>query len=195
MRPYKCRGCKEYFRPPEESPGIRHCSPDCAQAIHDRRRAKERLQQERAQKRAKAAQKKVNARKKREFYENDTKRRREAATHWFNKFIRGRDSGNPCISCDTTKPNIQYAAGHFIPAGSCTALRFDELNVHRQCNVYCNQHKSGNRVAYRESLIKKFGQETVDFLEGPQPVIKITVDFYKAIEIKYKAKCKELEAA
>lgn len=195
MRPYKCRGCKEYFRPPELSPGVRHCSPECGTAILEKKWAKDKEYAKRAQERAKKAQKKVNARKKREFYENDTKRRREAATKFFNRYIRLRDSGNPCISCGTTKPDIQYAAGHFIPAGNCTALRFHERNVHRQCNVYCNNHKSGNRVKYRESLITKFGQETVDFLEGPQPTIKITVDFYKAIEEKYKLKCKEMENA
>ena len=51
-----------------------------------------------------------------------------------------------------------------------------------------------NLLEYRKGLIKKYGQEVVDFLEGPQPTVKITVDFYKQVEIKYKAKVKELES-
>ena len=145
---------------------------------------------------AKKAEKKENARKKREFYENHKDTRRQAAVRWFNRFIRLRDTGNPCISCG--KPSIgpnagKFDAGHYIPAGSCSALKFNEKNVNLPCHWNCNIQQSGNRTNYRKGLIKKYGLEEVEKLEGPQPIINITVDWYKSIEEKYKAKCKELE--
>ena len=35
----------------------------------------------------------------------------------FNQFIRVRDKNLPCIACGTTA-NVQYAAGHYLPAGA-----------------------------------------------------------------------------
>lgn len=161
------------------------CSTECqfahAMALRDKaRKAKEK--QEKAE----------NRRRKKEFYAKDIKTRRKAAVYWCNLYIRKRDSGNPCISCGTTSPSVQYHASHYITAASCTALRFDERNIHLAC-ARCNSWLSGNLRPYRVALIKKLGQDVVDFLEGPQPKIKITAEWYKSIEDKYKAKCKELE--
>ncbi len=201
LRKKKCKNksCSVgYFRPPEESPDIGHCSPECATAILEKAWAKQREQRKKALRRSEKAQKAKHSKQKREFYENDIKTRRDAAVREFNKFIRLRDSNEPCISCGTTKP-VKYDAGHYITAGSCTALRFDEKNVHKQCSWYCNKNLSGNINGYTEGLVSKFGQERIDYLKGPQPVINITVDFYREIEDKYKIKCKikckELENA
>lgn len=133
------------------------------------------------------------ARDKRAFYDKDIKTRREAAVYWFNRFIRLRDADDPCISCGNRNARIKYDAGHYISAGSCTALRFDERNVNLQCSNHCNVHLSGNGTGYRLGLIKKYGGQVVDELEGPQPTIKISAAWYRSIEEKYKAKCKELE--
>lgn len=182
-RKRRCRQCKEY-RPADQMlitpSNAAFCDDICAATYSKKQIPRER--------------KREAKRQKREFYENDIKTRREAAVKWFNRFIRLRDAGKPCCSCGTTNPGIKYDAGHYIPAGSCSALRFDERNCHIQCSVQCNQHKSGNRVNYRLFLIREYGQEEVDRLEGPQPTINITVDWYREIEETYKAKCKELEA-
>lgn len=135
----------------------------------------------------------LHKRRKRAFYEKDIKTRREAAVYWFNLYIRLRDSGDPCISCGVTDQHIKYDAGHFVAAGSCSSLRFNEWNAHRQC-VRCNRYLSGNLREYRPRLAEKVGESAVRFLEGPQPTIKITAQWYKSIEDKYKAKCKQLEA-
>ncbi|MFZ9114761.1 MAG: recombination protein NinG [bacterium] len=42
-------------------------------------------------------------------------------------------------------------------------------------------------------MIDRIGQGQVDILEGPQPKIKITAEWYKSIEDNYKLKLKELE--
>lgn len=135
---------------------------------------------------------KAFAKKKKAFYEKDIKTRREAAVKYFNRYILLRDKDKGCVSCGNNNPAIKYDAGHYVPAGSCTALRFDERNVHKQCSQYCNVHRSGNRAPYAKAIAAMYGQEVLDFLDGPQPKIKITVQFYQAIEDEYKAKCKAL---
>lgn len=52
-----------------------------------------------------------------------------------------------CISCGTTNPNIQYAAGHFRTTKAAGNLRFNEDNVHTQCNYRCNSVLAGNIAA------------------------------------------------
>lgn len=181
----RCRNCKNYSTAGDGRiiNGGFFCNEDCIvqYAMKNQQKGRKVIEKERK-------------RQKRDFYENDIKTRREAAVYWFNRFIRLRDAGNGCISCGINKPDIQYAAGHFVPAGSCSALRFDERNVHLQCNVKCNKHLSGNRSEYRRGLVQKLGQEVVDFLEGPQPPIKITAGWYKSIEETYKRKCHEIES-
>lgn len=86
----------------------------------------------------------------------------------FNAYIRKRDSEDgwfTCISCNKPKPVEQMNAGHFFSAGHHTALRYHEDNVHGQC-IACNQHLHGNLIMYQENLIKKIGQDRVEFLRN-----------------------------
>lgn len=109
----------------------------------------------------------------------------------FNKFIRFRDGGLPCISCDRHHQG-QYHAGHYRTVGGNPELRFEELNCHKQCSV-CNNHKSGNIVEYRINLAKRISSESLDWLEGPHDAKKYTIEELKAIKLEYRAKWKELE--
>ena len=109
----------------------------------------------------------------------------------FNAYIRHRDRDKPCISCGTTKP-IQYCAGHFYAVGSFPNLRFEELNVHKQCNQYCNMKLSGNLTAYRGGLIERIGQEKFDVLEAMKRTEKhYSIDDLKEIIKYYRNKIKE----
>lgn len=177
-RPKKCKVCKVKFQPERQFQEA--CDHVCAIKLVVIKREKK--------------EKKKNAEQDRKFYENNLKTRRKYAVKWCNKYIRLRDKDLPCISCGTAKSGTKWDAGHYIQAGNCTALKFNELNINKQCGWYCNHQLSGNIKGYREGLIRKYGQEVVNFLEGPQPTIKITVDFYKEIEEKYKLKIKELES-
>src|SRR3954468_4490237 len=70
-----------------------------------------------------------------------------------NAYVRERDKGLPCISCETPwEPAFQ--AGHFRSRGACPELRFDLDNIHGQC-VRCNMHLSGNLLGYRQGLISR----------------------------------------
>lgn len=108
----------------------------------------------------------------------------------FNAFIRKRDEGKPCISC-CRSTGSKINAGHFLSVGSHPHLRFNENNVHLQCE-YCNTHKSGNQAAYRIELIKKIGLEEVEKLESDNTVQKWTIDEIKEIKQKYRDKLKAL---
>ena len=110
----------------------------------------------------------------------------------FNAWIRQRDAGQPCISCGTTA-DVQYCAGHYRTVGACPELRFEPLNVHRQCNKNCNLEKSGNIVEYRIRLVKKIGAEAVAWLEGPHEPKKYTIEDLQQIKAKYRALLRDLK--
>ena len=110
----------------------------------------------------------------------------------FNRFIRLRDSGLPCISCGALDDGSrQMQAGHYKTVGAHPALRFDEKNCHSQCSR-CNNFLSGNLLPYRVALIAKIGQAEVDRLEGPQEPLKLTIAEIQALIAEYKAKVKAL---
>jgi len=110
---------------------------------------------------------------------------------WFNRYIRLRDKGDPCISCGRHHQG-QYHAGHYLSVGANPELRFIEINNHKQC-APCNNHLSGNIANYRPSLIRKIGLEKVEWLEGPHEPAKHTIDDCKKIIKTYKQKCKEID--
>ena len=109
----------------------------------------------------------------------------------FNKYIRLRDVGNVCISCQ--KKPLKENAGHFYNANNHWSVRFDERNVHLQCE-HCNTFLSGNLIYYRENLLKKIGIEEFENLSAEaMKTRKFTIEELKEIIATYKKKCKELE--
>ncbi|CRM73178.1 recombination protein NinG [Pseudomonas sp. 25 R 14] len=115
-----------------------------------------------------------------------------------NEYVRLRDAHLPCISCDST-PNdndlmtgSRWDAGHYRSVGACPELRFEPLNIHRQC-VKCNRNLSGNSVEYRIRLVQRIGAEKVAWLEGLHPPCKYTVEEIKVIKAEYRAKTRELK--
>lgn len=117
---------------------------------------------------------------------------REAQTA-FNAWVRLRDAVLPCISCGRSHEG-QYHAGHYLTVGANPELRFEPLNVHKQC-APCNNHLSGNLVNYRISLLQRIGAEAVAFLEGPHEPRRYTIEDLKAITAEYRAKTRELKRA
>jgi hypothetical protein len=109
----------------------------------------------------------------------------------FNKYIRLRDAGNVCISCQ--KKPLKENAGHFYNANNHWSVRFDERNVHLQCE-HCNTFLSGNLIYYRENLLKKIGIEEFENLSAEaMKTRKYTIEELKEIIATYKKKCKEIE--
>lgn len=117
-----------------------------------------------------------------------------------NEYVRMRDAHLPCISCDSSPSDhdlitgSRWDAGHYRSVGACPELRFEPLNIHRQC-VKCNRNLSGNAVEYRIRLVLRIGAEQVAFLEGPHPARKYTVEEIKTIKAEYRVKTRELKRA
>ncbi|CFR20037.1 phage ninG-like protein [Yersinia kristensenii] len=128
---------------------------------------------------------------------------KKLAQQAFNEYIRTRDHDQPCISCGETNPpdlhGGQWDCGHFKTVGGFPELRFVECNAYRQCKS-CNagSAKYGGKAAtvekmYRESLAKKFGQELVDWLDGPHEMNHYRRDDYIRIRDEYRAKTRSLK--
>ena len=110
------------------------------------------------------------------------------AQNIFNKYIRLRDKGNNCISCN--KKALKENAGHFYSSGGHFNVRFDENNVNLQCE-YCNTFLHGNLLNYRENLVKKIGYEAFEKLTiDSQITRKFTIEELKEIISTYKEKIK-----
>ena len=176
----KCVICKTPF--PLFNSLAKVCSPKCAIEWVN----KETIRREASHKRILRAEMKEA----RERIKTKSEWAREAQTV-FNRYIRLRD-GKHCISCGTSNPNIQYAAGHYRTVGACPELRYEPKNVHAQCNKHCNLMLSGNILAYRAALIQKHGIDFVNWLDGPHEPKKYTIDDLKAIKLKYAKLCKEM---
>lgn len=110
----------------------------------------------------------------------------------FNAYIRARD-GNICISCGTQSPDIQYCAGHYRSRGAAPQHRFNEMNVHSQCNHRCNMKLSGNIVNYRPALIAKIGLAAVEALENDNQTRYYTIQELIELKAHYREKLKELK--
>ena len=188
-RPKKCsvKTCRASFVPKVSFQSW--CSPDCAVVIARDKQEKKRKSL------ASIERREIKVRKERLKSRADHLREAQAAV---NEYVRLRDAHLPCISCDSM-PNdsdlmtgSRWDAGHYRSVGACPELRFEPLNIHRQC-VKCNRNLSGNAVEYRIRLVLRIGAETVAWLEGPHEPRKYTVEEIKTIKAEYRAKTKELK--
>jgi hypothetical protein len=116
----------------------------------------------------------------------------------FNAYIRARDYGKPCISCDSPIKWDSGATGgvcdcgHWLSVGARVNLRFNEDNAHAQCK-HCNNQLSGNAANYRIGLVKRIGLERVEALEGDHKLHHYSKDDLREIEKIYKNKLKNLK--
>lgn len=138
MKQKKCKNCKELFTPIRTILEKYCTSPECIKIWIDSEK-----------------QKQWNKRKS-ELKKNSMTLQDhiKIAQSNFNYFIRLRDAGNNCISCG--KKALKENAGHYFNANNHWSVRFDERNVHLQCE-YCNTYLSGNLINYRDKLIEKIG--------------------------------------
>jgi hypothetical protein len=184
---YKCKVCRELFER-RNSMQIA-CSPKCAMdyaASISLRAAAKREQEERAKTRVQ-----LIALKPRKWWLAKAKK----ALH---EYIRTRDEGKTCISCDTVllragRLGGDYDAGHFRAVGSAKHLEFVENNIHGQCKR-CNDFLKGNRDGYEIGLQRRFNAEYVEALKNDDAPRHLTIQDFQEIERKYKALTKQLLA-
>lgn len=166
LKTKKCKVCEIKYTP--FSSLIKHCSPECGYELH------------------KLNEKKKQAKKDKEWSEyakawrKDNKKKSEwikDAQTEVNTYVRLRDHGKPCISCDgnwidTSLNGSKWHAGHYRSRGSAGHLRFNLHNIHLQC-AECNIHKSGNITEYRPRLLVKLGIDKLEALEANNDYKKI----------------------
>jgi hypothetical protein len=171
-----CKHCKTR-KPAEDgiqTPVSWFCSTSCAYDYQNDVRAKQRERQL-----AKARQ--VQAKTEKDDRARLRLRKKELMTNreWQDKLqklvnqyvVYVKDKGKPCCTCGTTA-SIKYDAGHYRSRGAAPELRFELLNIHKQCSVQCNQHGSGMRAEYREFIVRTYDQEALDYLDGNHPPLK-----------------------
>ena len=187
----KCSACKKYF-PRDDlriTPAGKFCSPLCLSDYavknvsklankHREDKKKERRKETRAMRTA--------------MLDRDLSHQKEQTQKACNKFIRLRDQLDGCISCGT-RANVQYCAGHYYSVGSRGDLRYHPMNIHKQCNQYCNMRLSANKDGYRPAIIKKIGQQDFDSLTLHRN-IKYTIEDLKIIRAYYQRLIKHLES-
>ncbi|WP_259740038.1 recombination protein NinG [Pseudomonas brassicacearum] len=184
FRKKKCKNaeCRTEFVPVRELQAA--CGVPCAIAITNANKEKARKSLAR-QERAEIREKRVKL-KSRAQYLKET----QAV---FNEWVRARDAALPCVSCGRHHEG-QYHAGHYRTVGANPELRFEPLNVHKQC-APCNNHKSGDIVNYRIELVTRIGADKVDWLEGPHEPQRYTIEELKTIKADYRAKTRDLKGA
>lgn len=182
----RCRYCRQTYKPARMGQGC--ClNLDCIIQAGQARKAKE------ASKQAKAERAAIKVRKAKLKTRRDWINESQIA---FNKFIRFRDAGKPCICCGKAIPDAKAGgsgdAGHYRSVGSAPHLRFDERNCHLQ-DKQCNRWGAGRAVDYRIGLISRIGLERVEALEADQEPRKHSIDELRALRDLYRWKLKELK--
>lgn len=182
-----CRVCRTPFVPQRPMQAV--CCADCALSLAASQRAK-------AQKRQRLAERREDdQRRERLKTQRDWMRQAQAA---FNRYIRLRDAGLPCICCglplSAGEVGGGYDCGHYRSVGSAPHLRFNEDNAHAQRKA-CNRWGAGRAVDYRLGLIARIGLERVQALEADQTPRRYTADQLKAIRDEYRAKTLALPGA
>jgi len=109
----------------------------------------------------------------------------------FNAWIRERDQALLCISCGRMHKG-KWNAGHYLSTGARPELRFEPLNVHKQCEP-CNTSLSGNLVLFRQELIRRIGVVNVAWLEGPHEPKRYRAEELKAIRDDYRQRLKAMQ--
>lgn len=187
MRQKTCKNpsCKSKFTPWSTTQTA--CSWQCAFEISKAQSTKDEA--------AKRKQDRAETRAKKQALKTRSQWMKEAQVE-FNKYIRVRDFGLPCISCSVAmgaqKVGGTFDCGHYRSVGSAPHLRFDERNAHAQCKR-CNRYGSGRVSDYRLGLMHRIGRDVLEALEADQEAKHYTIDDLKQIKAHYRAKCRELE--
>lgn len=113
-------------------------------------------------------------------------------------YIKLRDKGKPCVSCGQPWSK-DHQAGHWKKAELFTTLRFNERNIHNQCEG-CNLFNDGNVQEYGNRIHLRIGRkakEELELLAEEDKKMNHKWDRIRLIETRkhYKEKLKELKSS
>ncbi|HDX8712826.1 TPA: recombination protein NinG [Klebsiella michiganensis] len=195
----KCAHCREWFHPSRE--GQTACCFECASAIGKKQTAKARevaKQKELQRQREAGKESRLRCKAKRESFKTKAQWDKEAQSA-FNRYIRIRDDGKPCVSCGNPligKSNYLTGsaidASHYRSRGAASHLKFNVFNVHSAC-TRCNRQLSGNAVEYRIRLIDRIGLERVERLEADNEPRRFDIPYLQRIKSIFTRRARALE--
>lgn len=158
MRTCKNKHCKEKFEPKNEGQIVHtyECGIEYAKQLREKKEKEE----------VKTRRRRIKVMKEKIKTLSDHKKELQVLV---NKYVRIRDTGRECISCDRELRDAKGKGGfvdasHFWSQGGNPSVRFDLDNIHSAC-IYCNRDLHGNLLEYRPRLIKRIGQKRFDALE------------------------------
>lgn len=179
----KCKNCREKFEYRFNS-FEKYCwNPDCKtiEAINKLEKLKK----------AEAKKQRKELRERKENLET-IQQKIQKVQKVCNEYVRIRDKGKECISCDKILRG-KFDAGHYFNANQHWNLRFNLNNISGQC-VTCNRYRHGNLIPYREKLIQRIGMRRFLELEENAHVIrKFTKWELDQLLIEFKAMVKEIK--
>lgn len=124
------------------------------------------------------------------YNKNDVKLRSKLAKQIVQQYVRLRDINEPCISC--RKPTAkQWDGGHYMNSQYFSAIRFNTLNIHKQCS-HCNDWNNENKQNYRIHLINKIGLDKVEWLENQKHTVKYNAEYLNRLIEIFRKKIKRI---
>lgn len=193
--------CGERFIP--EEPWQEWCSESCRSAYNLARFEKLQAQKERQRQKAinkkKKQERQQHNKRKKQLRESSVSHQKSLTQDAVNKLVKLRDKDQACISCGTTNPDIQYAAGHCLSRGAFPELRYNFKNIHKQCNKRCNKELAGNiygdkhTKGYRQGLLERYGDHHLQWIDGPHHRIKYTCEDLIAFRKEVNEIIREME--
>ncbi|EOG6122421.1 recombination protein NinG [Cronobacter sakazakii] len=190
-----CKICKEKFIATFEN--VWWCCPEHGAIYAIELRTKEKVKAEAKRiKSQKEAEKEGRQRRQAKRIELKTKSQwRKEAQAAFNKYVRLRDEGLPCISCGRL-PEQKYGGsmdcGHYRSRGAAAHLAFNLHNTAGQC-VYCNRNQSGAQKAFEQGLIERIGVEKVEALNDNNEPRRFDIPYLQRIKSIFTRRARQLE--
>ena len=83
-----------------------------------------------------------------------------------NALVRLIDNGNPCIASGNLREGMMDA-GHYISVGANLTISLNLHNIHVQ-HRESNSYRGGDTIRYREGIVKVYGKDYLNFMEGLQ---------------------------
>jgi hypothetical protein len=117
------------------------------------------------------------------------------ADKWFSIFIRLRDADSngycKCCTCGVIKHWKNLDCGHWIKRQHMAA-RYNENNTASQCKK-CNSFEQGRDFEFRQFILEKYGQQTIDLLKACERThFKRTSFELNLLAKEYEKKAKEM---
>lgn len=174
LRRTRCPSCKAKLEAGQR------IHPECIDAYAEKQAAKAALKAQReARARAKVDRAQTRARKRALEKISDVE---ERCRKIVQEIARIRDRHLGCISCD--KPanwDGQWHGSHYRSHGGCSSLQFHLWNINRACWI-CNKLYSGRVDMQKVEIVRRYGQERLDWLDSQPKSKKFTRDYLERFQ-------------